>query len=734
MNEMKSLTLNGKLYDSFQDQAARKQIEDLKQTGTGGNVTVEPAEDDIPRVFFGGALQQTKTDAVVPFRYISKTEDISGYAKIKAQGNSSMSYPKKNQTVKMYKDAACTEKLKVNFKNWGKQEKYCYKANWVDITHSRNIVSARLWGDVVKSRANYAELPELYRTSPNQGAVDGFPVKVYAAGVYQGRYTINIPKDKWMSNMDDDLDTHCILCGEGYVSGCFREASVAQWTDEIHDTMPNTIKTRWLEVIDFVMNSTDEDFKSNLSNYFDVPSLIDYHLFGLVSCGLDAYGKNQLYFTYDGQKWIAGMYDMDWTWGLHSLEIHDADYPRTSYEDYKNGGGNLLYVRLEKLFYESMQERWAELKASALSIENIVNRFERFTDITPNDLVVEDYADTTVNGNFSAIPCQGTNNIQQIRAFALARLNWTDEYVAALSDEYAQPCTAVALSADALTFTNTDTQTLTATVEPTLTSDAIVWTTSNNDVATVENGVVTPVGNGECIITVICGSCSDTCSVVVSAFEEVNILSDLEWTDGLINSSGVISNNNATDMYSSAFDVSKYAGSYMNFTISGEISSSRYCYFDEDGSTPISDYTMMNTGTDLLAPKTAKTARINVYPKHTAMEITAIWCQEKYSVDNLQDGRYLPTGEWVESSNDKFVELAVSAGQAFKVKGFHTVCYYSADGTFLSCIEYNLLNKPYDITIPENAANMKLTMTLQNAETASVSKKQIVGTHTYTAE
>ena len=44
----------------------------------------EPGEDDIPRVFFGGPLQQTKDEAVVPFRYISKTQDFSGYAEIKA--------------------------------------------------------------------------------------------------------------------------------------------------------------------------------------------------------------------------------------------------------------------------------------------------------------------------------------------------------------------------------------------------------------------------------------------------------------------------------------------------------------------------------------------------------------------------------------------------------------------------------------------------------------------------
>ena len=100
--------------------------------------------------------------------------------------------------------------------------------------------------------------------------------------------------------MDDTLDTHCILCGENYVSGCFRATANIDgndWTDELHDTVPASIKTRWNQCISFVMNSTDEEFKANLNNYFYVDSLIDYLLYGIISTGFDAFGKNQIYFT-----------------------------------------------------------------------------------------------------------------------------------------------------------------------------------------------------------------------------------------------------------------------------------------------------------------------------------------------------------------------------------------------------------------------------------------------------
>lgn len=494
-------------------------------TELSGSSIVEPAENDIPKIFFGGTLQPNKVEVVVPFRYISKSKDFSCYAKIKAQGNSSLSYPKKNQTIKLYKDAECTEKLKVNFKGWGEQYKFCIKANWIDLTHARNVVSARLWSDVMRSNSNFEEWNELLKTSPNLGAIDGFPVKVYANGIYQGRFTFNIPKDSWMANMDESLDDHCILHGEGYTSGCFRASAIidgTDWTDEVHDIVPESIKSKWNEIIDFVMNSSDEDFKNQLSNYFDIESLLDYHLFALLSCGFDAYGKNQLYMTYDGQKWIAQMYDMDSTWGLWwtGESFVSTDYERSEYQDFRDGSGNLLYIRLEQLFPVELCNRWLELKHNALSLENIINKFERFTDICPMDLVKEDYASTTNNGLYTGIPSKTTNNIQQLRDYACKRYSWTDAYVKALVPEDAIPCVGITLSQTELVFTNGGNQTIAATVTPIDTTESISWASDNTNVAIVNNGVVRAIYNGTANITATCGNYSATCSVSVEGMTE----------------------------------------------------------------------------------------------------------------------------------------------------------------------------------------------------------------------
>ena len=71
-------------------------VNDLKQNGTGTVVSsVEPMEDDIQKVFIDGVIPTTKDDVLATMKYVSKTDEFFAYIKIKCQGASSMSYPKK---------------------------------------------------------------------------------------------------------------------------------------------------------------------------------------------------------------------------------------------------------------------------------------------------------------------------------------------------------------------------------------------------------------------------------------------------------------------------------------------------------------------------------------------------------------------------------------------------------------------------------------------------------------
>lgn len=496
------LNSKGLATESFVTQKiAEASFGDASESAT---VLIEPNENDIPKVFFEGDIDgMSKTnEKILRFSYISRTKTISGYVKMKWQGTSSLGYPKKNFTIKMFTDETCETKDKHTFKNWNyKTNKYVLKANYIDHSHARNIVSARLWGDIVASRTDYDSLPTELKSSPNNGAVDGFPIKLYMNGKYEGLYTWNIGKEGWTYGMtDDENPNYAVLCGEDYNSGCFRalaNINGSDWSLEYPDVLQNPIKQSWNNAISFVMNNNGTAFKNGLSTYFDVNSLIDYYIFAYFSCGLDSMGKNQIYTTYDGTKWYANMYDMDSTWGLYynGNSFVPSNYKcQENYETMVNGRlGNLLYQKLEENFFEEICDRYQALRDGALSLESVINRFERFTDIISNDLYDEDGL------IYTGIPSRTTNNVRQIRTFLKDRSLYVDENL-----------DASLMSIESISIQSTSgmivggTRTLEVTYIPTNTKlKGVTWSSNRQDIATVDetSGLITAVSAGECVIT-----------------------------------------------------------------------------------------------------------------------------------------------------------------------------------------------------------------------------------------
>jgi hypothetical protein len=517
--------------------------------GDVGDATTEPAEDDIPKVYIDGEIPTTKDDVLAEMTYISKGEKFNAYLEIKCQGSSSMSYPKKNFTIKMYSDEARETKLKKAFRDWGvESNKFVLKANYIDHSHARNIVSANLWNEVVSSRSDYDALPEEMQNSPRNGAIDGFPIKVYTNGTYQGIYTWNIGKEDWMWGMDEDNPNHVLLCGEKNTDGTYSANACnfrALWSGTNEDcwsvevgTNSNAVKSSLNNLIGFVMDNDGDSFRSGIGQYLDVQSAIDYFLFSYVTCGLDSLAKNMLLATYDGTKWICGQYDMDSTFGLwwNGQSFVSAEYRCP--EDYQEQF-SLLWERIKSLYVAELKARYAELRGEALSLPNMVTHFERFMDTIGLDLYAEDL---TV---YNTIPSGSTNNIKQIRNYIRDRLTYVDAQIEALIAEV--PCTGISLSASELTFTEAGTQTLTANVEPTGCTDEVVWASNDNSIASVSDGVVTAKANGNATITVTCGGYSASCEVSVSGIE-----SGTEETQGEYVTDGLYAHLDARDVQSGA--------------------------------------------------------------------------------------------------------------------------------------------------------------------------------------
>lgn len=492
-----------------------KNYTDNEIAGVTGVSKVEPEELDMPKVFFyGTALPTSKTDVNLTMDYISNTTKFSSFVKLKCQGNSSMNYAKKNFTVAMYSDEARLTKLKKDFKGWGAQSKFCLKANYVDTTHTRNISGARIAYDMVASRPDSPFKQQLL-TAPRNGAVDGFPIKLYFNGEFYGIYTWNIPKDGWMFNMDKTNPNHCVLCAEvnndggSSITSCqFRKAwnGSGEWSVEVGTASAN-INASFDRCINFVMSATDEEFKANIGDYFDLYSLLDYYCFSYLTAHIDGLGKNLLMSTYDGVIWGACLYDMD--------SIYGAEWNGTSFknaniqcpEQYQETN-SLLWQRIENCFSVELYARYLELRQGALSLSNIIKHVEEIYDVIPDRVFADEKA------KWTSLPGVDTNTMTRFRNYMKDRAEYVDAQMLEIGNKV--PCTGIVLSADTLSFTTTDTQTLSVVVSPTNCTDTVTWSVSPTGVVSVNNGVVTPIANGSCTITATCGSYSDTCTVTVA--------------------------------------------------------------------------------------------------------------------------------------------------------------------------------------------------------------------------
>ena len=297
------------------------------------------------------------------------------------------------------------------------------------------------------------------KSSPNNGAIDGFPIKLTVNGVYQGIYTLNIPKDGWTFNMDEDNENHAVLCAERNNNGSLTSDEVLacefrananidgyDWSLEFPDTLTNPIHTSFNNLINCVKDTTDNQFKYNIGNYLDVPSAIDYYIFQYLLCGLDGLGKNLIMLTYDGIKWLCDAYDMD---SLLGLFYDGSKFVSSSYqcpEQYQETN-SLLWQRIESIFANDIKARWNVVKESVLSVNNIVSKVSSFMGIIGDELYAKDLE------VYPSIPQGDVNHLEQITNFITERMVYVDTEISNLvQTEITEKINVTALNLDNDTF------------------------------------------------------------------------------------------------------------------------------------------------------------------------------------------------------------------------------------------------------------------------------------------
>ena len=400
---------------------------------------------ELPVLYLNGDVSEmTKSNAVTLDYSLFGTADTCS---CKWQGSSSQRYVKKNYTITFgtafdgwNKWATFVNALRSANGNistipttsrWGSQTKYCFKANWVDPSAARNIVCARLWGQIVKNRVDSGDVTDGRENAPNYGAIDGFPVEIRLNGESVGLYTLNIPKSDWMFAMGSGAAEYVVSGEDNSSNACkWKATALVDGTDYSVEYAPDgvdvsTIAASLNTAISAAI-SAGADWETTLAPYLDVDSVFDYFIFTCCVNNHDALARNILYGTYDGTKWFMSAYDLDTTFGV--------DPYGTSWFDVVNDRNQFAEAasihQLAYLMYTyssaKLKARYQALRAGILSEANVWKELSNYlVDIPTRDYDID-------RNIWPSAPGTSTANMAQYMEYYRMHCKYLDDEIGAL--------------------------------------------------------------------------------------------------------------------------------------------------------------------------------------------------------------------------------------------------------------------------------------------------------------
>lgn len=318
--------------------------------------------NNLPIVSIMGDLSDMskKNAKNITYEIKNGSSSITGYGTLKWQGDSSAGMPKKGYRLKTLKSDYSTKDPIQVIPSWSKHTKFNLKAYYTDGLMSRDPIAAKIGGAISAERDG---LPQDLLNEDNFGYIDGFPVILYLNGSFQGVYSFNLPRP------DFDYTQWAIMGGDYTDVTQFKDTTGTQvkldGTDfemlNPEDKPTVEAKNAVTNLIKWVVTSSDEDFKADLSKHFNINSLTDYLILTNIVGGRDSFGKNQILMTWDGQVWYYQAYDLDCIYNANWEGGATFPSPKVGTE-LPFGSNHKLFARFSRLFKDQIAERYREVR------------------------------------------------------------------------------------------------------------------------------------------------------------------------------------------------------------------------------------------------------------------------------------------------------------------------------------------------------------------------------------
>ncbi|HOD88073.1 MAG TPA: CotH kinase family protein [Bacteroidales bacterium] len=343
--------------------------------------------------------------------------DYSCYIGVEIRGATSQIYPKKslgfntlaNQDIKSYQMTT----LVGNRENW----KWILDAAYMDNLRVRNSVSFYVWAKI--------------SNSPNHFSINTTPVELFINNEHQGLYFLgeNFSNEILNLKANSEVLYKAYDWSEGATRFEFANDNISKnefwdgWEQKHPDPKFYLNWNPLKDLRNFIVNSSDENFRDSISYYIDIDNFIDYYLFMNLLFALDNAGKNTfLIKSAQTGKFVIIPWDLDATWGL----FWDGTYNEPTFIT-----TNYLYDRLFELnpndFKTKLKNRWFALRQNVFSQEEILLEFEKpLSLILKSGIIEKENLIWKLNINTEA-------EYNYIKTWISARLNYLDNYFSNLS-------------------------------------------------------------------------------------------------------------------------------------------------------------------------------------------------------------------------------------------------------------------------------------------------------------
>lgn len=376
------------------------------------------------------------------------------YARFKYRGNASLAYDKKNFAVK-----TCDENedgVDRSFFGFRDDNNWIIEACAADPTLMRNRVSTDIWNDF-STKPYYVRDGNESEDEAHSGTRGRF-VEVLVNGSYHGLFTFTEKTDRKqlkLKKLKDDVEIRGLL----YKSGSYGIEGLMGY-DKTNHTFGNAAQQYdnynkeevWAgyeikypdyeeepidwkplyDAINFVSQSSDEEFASHIEEYFDRPVMDDYYLLLEIIKAYDNVGNNIFYYIYniqDSKLMGIAPWDMDTSFGNGAESVQAPDESLKHLLEVTTDNKFQLFYRMARRadidWHEDLGARYRLLRNYEFGTEALKNRFVNYY-----DLISASRADIREEQKWPQYHPDIKEHVDYICNFIERRMAFLDEYYA----------------------------------------------------------------------------------------------------------------------------------------------------------------------------------------------------------------------------------------------------------------------------------------------------------------